>query len=385
MTIGECEVSRGSAGGAEVSCEISVGGQTRRAFYRTDALPPNAAADVGAAEAFLCIALLPAMRSGEDITSASPVSPKIAAALPEMQETFTGWYPELRRVQLHAPLRPADVAPAGRGVGCFFSGGVDSFYSVLQHNAEVDTLIFAHGFDIPLANTALRRRVSAELRAAAASLGKRLIEVETNARELLDPFGNWGAHTHGSALASVAHLLAGVVRKVYIPSSFDRGERFAWGSNPQTDPLWSSEAVEIVHDDVNVSRFQKTVTIAKSEVALKHLRVCWENRDNAYNCGRCEKCMRTMMTLRVAGALERCRTFDAPLDLNLIAQGSVIKPSRVAFYREILDGAAAAGDHEVARAAERAITPAPPRRRRRRVGGWLFRKAGWVGRKVLGR
>ena len=48
----------------------------------------------------------------------------------------------------------------------------------------------------------------------------------------------------------------------------------------------------------------------------------------------------------------------------------------------ILDAAREAGDGEVARAAERAMTPV---KRRPRVRRWLFQKAGWVGRKVLGR
>jgi hypothetical protein len=91
-----------------------------------------------------------------------------------------------------------------------------------------------------------------------------------------------------------------------------------------------------------------------------------------------------MMTLRVAGALGRCGTFAVPLDLDRIGPGSVTRPSRIAFYREIAESARAAGDLEVARTAERATTPAPAPRGRR-VGRWFFQKAGWMGRKVLGR
>jgi hypothetical protein len=383
MKIGQSGVSRQTTpgGATELACDLTVGGVTRRAFYRTGALPTTPSHDGPAVEPFVCLSLVPAMRTGEDITTRAPVSPRLAEALPKIQHALASWYPELKPVAFHAPAaRPLDSLPANRGVGCFFSGGVDSFYSVLQHDPEVDTLIFAHGFDIPLANTDLRQRVGAHLRAAASALGKRLVEVETNARDLLDPFGNWGSHTHGSALASVAHVLAPLVRKVYIPSSFDRGERFPWGSHPLTDPLWSSESVELVHDDVNVTRFHKTATVAKSDVALAHLRVCWENRNGAYNCGRCEKCIRTMMSLRLAGALDRCPTFASPLNLELVAQGSVTKPSRIAFYTEIVQAARAAGDREVADAAGRAITPA---RRRPRVGRWLFKKCGWIGRKVM--
>jgi hypothetical protein len=262
-------------------------------------------------------------------------------------------------------------------VGCFFSGGVDSFYSVVRHADELDTLIFVHGFDVPLANATLRERVAAELRAAATALGKRLIEVETNAREFLDRFGNWGTHTHGSALASVAHVLADAVGKVYVASSYTRDEALPWGSHPDLDPLFGSEATEILYDLDDATRLDKTFAIAKCDAALRHLRVCWENPEGSYNCGRCEKCMRTMLTLELAGALGRCNTFAAPLDLRRIERLGITKPARRKFYEDIVSGARRHGNERIARVAEAALRPP-------RQSGWLRRQAGKVKRKLLG-
>jgi hypothetical protein len=323
------------------------------------------------------VAQVPAMNTGEDITVAAPVSAKLAGAIPNIQATLAGWYPELRRVHFTAPTYQLITNQKPRGVGCFFSGGVDSFYSAITHADEVDTLIFVHGFDVPLANVRLRERVSTQLRAAAASLGKRLVEVETNAREILDPYGNWGTHTHGSALASVAHLLSGMIGKVYVPSSACRDEVFPWGSHAALDPLWGSEALEVVYDIDDATRADKTFAIARHDAALKHLRVCWQNAEGAYNCGRCEKCMRTMVTLQVAGALERCGTFDAPLDLAAVARLGIVKPARRRFYEDILKAARAAGDERIVRAIEGALTA--PRQR-----GWLMTQAGRVKCKALG-
>jgi hypothetical protein len=358
---------------AEVSCKLTVGAASHDVFYRT-----SAPIDSPHAEPFLCLSLIPSMQTGENVVSQTPISAKMIESLPRIQNIFAGWYPELHRFESRMPSR-AVKHPEQRGVGCFFSGGVDSFYSVLRHAEEIDTVIFAHGFDVPLSNTALRHRVSTALRAAAAALGKRLIEVETNAREFLDHYGNWGKHTHGSALASIAHLLAQHVRKVYVPSSGTRDEDLPWGSHPAVDGLWSSEAVEIVHDDDTVTRFDKVREIAKSDVALAHLRVCWENRDNAYNCGRCEKCMRTMMMLRLAGGLDRCGTFDTALDLAAVAQLRNVKSVlRRRYYQEVQDYAEKAGDVQMARAVQAALHPTHG------VGSWFKKKAQGARRRLLG-
>lgn len=59
--------------------------------------------------------------------------------------------------------------------------------------------------------------------------------------------------------------------------------------------------------------------LAQHAIALQHLRLCLDNPAGVYNCGLCTKCLRTMVNLRVAGALERCPTFAAPLDLERVA------------------------------------------------------------------
>ncbi len=60
---------------------------------------------------------------------------------------------------------------ARQGVACFFSGGVDSFYSVIAHAKRITHLIFVRGFDIPIANRAL-----AELSGGTPALGRPPIE-----------------------------------------------------------------------------------------------------------------------------------------------------------------------------------------------------------------
>jgi hypothetical protein len=144
---------------------------------------------------------------------------------------------------------------------------------------------------------------------------------------------------HGAALASVAHLLSPLFRKVYIPSSYSFQHLSPWGSHPLVDPLWSSEDLELIHDGCEASRVDKAIAIASNETALHFLRVCWRNYENAYNCGCCEKCVRTMVNLRLAGALERCQAFDKPLRLGMVAAVNTQSINVEHFVQENLDAA----------------------------------------------
>src|SRR5262249_59102310 len=68
------------------------------------------------------------------------------------------------------------------------------------------------------------------------------------------------------------------------------------------------------------------------------LRVCWENPDGAYNCGRCEKCLRTMINLLIAGALDRCPTFPLPLDPVRVADLDITACNTRLFMIENIEG-----------------------------------------------
>jgi hypothetical protein len=235
-----------------------------------------------------------------------------------IQDIWACWDSSFAKVDIST--HSAESWEPARGVGCFFSGGVDSFYTALKHQDQISALVFVHGFDVPLANQDLRASVSRALRAAAAELGKPLIEVQTNIRTFSERYVPWSEQYHGSALASVALLLAPMFGKFYIPASFPYSYLEPWGSHPLLDPLWRNEGMEVVHDGCEATRVEKVRSISASDTALRWLRVCWQNGGDAYNCGRCEKCLRTMVNLEVAGVLERCATFDRALDLREVAR-----------------------------------------------------------------
>lgn len=289
-------------------------------------------------DAEIALGLLASLKEGSPLSTDLPPSPRLAENAPQLRTIFSMWR-DWTPVELQLP--PSQAGPSGSGVATFFSGGVDSFYTALTHADEIDTLIFVHGFDIDIEDAGLRQQASEHARAAARTMGKRLVEVETDIRKYKPLGQDWG-YTHGAAMALIAHSLAPEIGKVYIPATYTYRDMFPWGSHPLTDPLWAG-VVDIVHDAADVTRLEKIELLSQHEAPAKHLRVCWENRGRRFNCCACEKCTRTMIALRVFGALDRFETFDRPLRLGQVRRGVIRDQAQRAFTEQGLRTIAARG------------------------------------------
>ncbi|MFM7322140.1 MAG: hypothetical protein ACKO5K_11535, partial [Armatimonadota bacterium] len=206
-------------------------------FFRAEGWKLSTAVDP-----FVIAATVPALRANVPLTVSEPVSERFAAALPAIRGQFHRQGNPVGATSIEGPTIAS--APMGTGVGAFFTGGVDAFHTALEHADEITHLVFVHGFDVRLDDTALRTKVSRSLREAAAELGKPLIEVETNVRAWSDPRAEWGRFYHGSALGAVAAALSPIVRKMIIPASFGDSAEKDWGSNEYLDPLWATESVD---------------------------------------------------------------------------------------------------------------------------------------------
>ncbi|CAM3790187.1 hypothetical protein [Smaragdicoccus niigatensis] len=270
------------------------------------------------ADAWLPLAIPVAMRTGSEIESNSAPSPTFVANAVRAQEVLHAWWPDLDIVG----LPPAGAEPAvtdGRGIGSFFSGGVDSFFTAHRHADQITHLIFVTGFDISVAEVGHAQRSVDNARAAAAAMGKQLIVVSADLRKLGGPHAlDWGYHFHGVAMAHVAHLLSDHLHTIYIPSSYSTEDQVAWGSAEALDPLWSSSRMRIIHDGGPSRRHDKVVTLVDDEVAMSHLRVCWERSGEQLNCGECLKCVRTAISIRSAGG--RCATLPSHIGVLDIAR-----------------------------------------------------------------
>ena len=265
---------------------------------------------------YLVACLLQAMRRGEDLEVAAPVSRRLLGALDEIQTIYATWAPSLRR----ASVRVAGAAPeyeAADGVGCFFSRGVDATYQAASAPAgRITHLVFIADLD-PINDVATRGEEIRLAREVADRLGKPLVVAGTNLRPLADPVLDW-ADLFGAGLAAVAHCLDGGLGQMVIPSSCDWATFGPCGSSPVLDHLFSTEGLRVEHGAMGEGRHGKVAWLAEHRPdLLPFLKVCYrENR--ADNCGRCRKCLWTMACLEAAGALELATSFPDRIDHELV-------------------------------------------------------------------
>ncbi|WP_182359161.1 hypothetical protein [Tomitella gaofuii] len=258
------------------------------------------------ATAWLTPSLVLAMKKGLDLSVNGPVDAKALDGATQAQSLFCSWWPDtMHAVKIDATSTTA-TAPDNRGVGCFFSGGLDSFYSAVKNQPNITHLIFVQGFDIFLKSEDHYETALRGVQAAADELGKELITVTTNIRPLFEYNGGWDI---GYALPNIVHLLSDHLRAVYIPAGEYGDNLPPRGTHPDLDHLWTSSVTEIIHDGLEANRIAKARAIKESPAAMAHLRVCFANRSDTQNCGECEKCVRTAINLRIVGASGACTSF----------------------------------------------------------------------------
>jgi hypothetical protein len=305
-------------------------------------------------EVFVCPFLLPAMAQHADLEVASPLSPRFLENLEFVRQRAMEWWPSLSDGAIRSP-RGAARERRGSHEGAFFTGGADSTYVLQQLHPRLRYAVFNEGFDIPLIDVHAERlrQTGASLGASAAACGLELLVVRTNLRKHpLFQAPRWGT-THVAALAGVAHALGDHVHTMYVAAS---DVPPPWGSYPDLDAAWSSEAVEIRNFSAELSRLQRVESIAKWEPARGRLRVCLTNYSPLpeLNCGHCEKCLRTRLQLLIAGAPDGLDSFRAevlPLRSEL-GSLSWVPTDCYGQWREI---EARLGDRGITREIERAI------------------------------
>ena len=330
---------------------------------------------VTAGDAVAATVFMPAMATGEDVVVEAPVSRRLLAGMDWIAEIWTSWRPKWRRPNVSAEIVDRSSLSPTVDAACF-SAGVDSFFTVLRPRPEpISLLITMLGFASPsmVAAGGLERAMS-KVASAAHRLGRRHVLVDTNAYVFCAAY----LPTHrrlrnvqqGAVLSAMALGLGARVRRCFIASSFPIGHLRPWGSHPDVDPLWSTEATEIVHDGAEFDRERKMRLVAGSDVALDSLRVCNQTGSVDGNCRECDKCQQTALALYAVGALERCSTLG-PVTPQIVRR-TIIIPRHFRNFerlRERID------DPEL----KEAITTALFRSRARRLArpvGTLLRRAG---------
>lgn len=308
-------------------------------------------------------ALLLGMRNGEDVRLHGRISPSLLDALDRIQAMLIdhadprcALYPIAVTASETATVSPP---PPGLTISAF-SGGLDSFYTALELEDELDGHLYVHGYETVQEDQSQLFLLLPHLKAAAGALGRPLYLVDSDHWELLWRGGGRTVTAAAALLAMVGFLMSSHVRRLVLPGSYGREhEESRWSSLTHFIPLWSTPQLD-VEQHGTVSRTMKAERLTHSTAAMRHLRVCWGRWGKAYNCGRCWKCVRTMMNFELAGAAGRCSTLPATLDLEHVSPLRPDAQGRAILAQELLDEAEALGREDLASVLRARITRAVP-------------------------
>jgi hypothetical protein len=311
-----------------------------RVWFRFQGVPSDQVSASG--DPFLAGLLPFAMLGHVPLEIDGDVSEVLLSGTARIMSIWRNSEPDLRAVPIRAqPIRR--TGPRGAGIGCFFSCGVDSFYTLLKNleredgASRITHLLFLQGHaDLSLRNEALFSLRQEHVKAVAGDLGLTTVFSSTNLREVIPGRAvSWGWWA-GSMLAAVGLCLSPFLRRILFGSGFTYDNLYPGGIHPVTDALWGTELVEFVHDGAEASRSRKIQRyIQESEIALRHLKVCSDGEATEYNCGRCEKCVRTAIALRVLRA--HCPAMPALVSLEGVRKLNGSNPVVREFVLDNLD------------------------------------------------
>jgi hypothetical protein len=287
-----------------------------------------------APEAFASAFLIPAAASNLALKIDAAIDIQWLNQAPAILKLVSNWW-GVRKIQILAePCAGVPCEAPGQSAQCF-TGGVDSFYTLTTTTPPPNILVFGHGYDIPLTDQKRLDAFRPSLRETAAAFSARSVVIRSNLRShpaFRQVSWEW---SHGGALAALGHLLCNQVDKLIVPSSYPYHDEKPWGTHWDLDPLWSSSRLEVKHADATLRRNGKVREIVKHPVAMKGLRVCWENRSPTGNCSVCEKCVRTMLALHICGQLNCCQTFDLSVPIEQRLDALVVPAHLRNVYEEL--------------------------------------------------
>lgn len=206
----------------------------------------------------------------------------------------------------------------GRGRATFFSGGVDSYSTLITRINERPDLITLWGADVDFDNkegwknvedfvTNIGKKYNLKNVIIRASVRKFIdnSEIERQFRKIINDDW-WHGMQHGiGIIGNVApYAYKNGIEIIYMPSTHTKNEKnIVCASKPEIDNNFRFANSRIIHEGYEKNRQDKIENICnfvKERKEQINLRVCYRSK-NGDNCNRCEKCYRTMVGLAVEG------------------------------------------------------------------------------------
>jgi len=183
---------------SELSADVFPDTTPRHALRVWFRFPPETGALPTVGDPFLAGFLIPCMCAGENLHIEAPVSPRLLKSVPGIQKLICDWYPEFVRISATGTESQGFIQRQGSPkTATFFSGGVDSVYTLLKHHAKINQLILVHGFENPVQKKEFLSVTRKAVSPTCQGFDKEMIVVHTNLREIADQNITFGGKKHG--------------------------------------------------------------------------------------------------------------------------------------------------------------------------------------------
>jgi len=157
-----------------LTVRFSAGGFEGLAHFHGEGASLTASGD-----ALFCLGLVPAMELGVDLRIEADVDRELMENAAVIQDRLCSWYPGYRPVRVEAETTQRTY-PANRGTGLFYSGGVDSSFSLATESDRITGLVTIIGFGVESVDAKRAERLKKINREVASKYGMKSIAVTTD-------------------------------------------------------------------------------------------------------------------------------------------------------------------------------------------------------------
>jgi len=241
-------------------------------------------------DAFLLAVIKPAMKLNCKLVIKSRLSNRIIKDLPKIQKTLLQSDPNLSIIDVITenvgdalPISGAFMQNAENrekqkpDAGILFNGDVDSFYTLLKHLTEIESLVFIPDFEMMQRGGSPQGDVLRFLKHPAKELRKEFVEMKTNFWSFFSCFGGNRKLDRDIAHAVIGVILSDRLSKLYIPINhayFELSRES--GSHFIFDSLFNFDRICFKYDGAGVSRGAKIEAILANDTIMDTIRICWE-------------------------------------------------------------------------------------------------------------
>ena len=300
-------------GVSRLCADLTIGNRRTTLWFGVDSTQEEYLT-LGRADAFVMAVLPCAMRGRHEIVCEDPMSERlhhqlVNGLIPAL--SFAGERYHL--IKITAPLTTEQIPNHG-AVGTGFSGGVDSLYTIMKHDAASEfPLTHIAVFPRRFYDKSIFLQLCRHGSGFAQELDLKQVYLDSNMGQVLKEtysevysFRNYACALALQGLFSFYLLSSG--KSVWeFKFDFDHVSYY----DPLTVNCTSTESLSFYLSGAETTRAKKLEALTAWEPSCRWLHPCTNVLPGGFNCGRCRKCCCDLTVLYALGELDRYRSvFD---------------------------------------------------------------------------